>query len=252
MSEAERQVAALRQREGETREPVQEARSALGRAETEARTLAKILQAGSQGLFPSVVEQMKVDKGFETALGAALGEDLDLPLDRSAAAYWSDSVFAHETAALPEGATPLSSACARATTSLQRRLSQIGIVDEADAAKLAKQLRPGQRLVTKQGALWRWDGFIAGADAPTAAAQRLAQKNRLAELDAEVAAASAQVEQRACRPRPTPRRRWQNASMPSGRRARRRRRPCAASRWRARPWPPPSARRANCRAARRC
>ena len=192
VSEAERQVAALRQREGETREPVQEARSALGRAETEARTLAKILQAGSQGLFPSVVEQMKVDKGFETALGAALGEDLDSPLDRSAAAYWSDSVFAHETSELPDGATPLS-AHVRAPQQLQRRLSQIGIVDEADTAKLAKQLRPGQRLVTIKGALWRWDGFIAGADAPTAAAQRLAQKNRLAELDAEVAAASARL-----------------------------------------------------------
>jgi chromosome segregation protein len=192
VSEAERQVAVLRQREGETREPVQEARSALGRAETEARTLAKILQAGSQGLFPSVVEQMKVDKGFETALGAALGEDLDSPLDRSAAAYWSDSVFAHETQALPDGVTPLS-AHVRAPSQLQRRLSQIGIVEEADAAKLAKQLRPGQRLVTIKGALWRWDGFIAGADAPTAAAQRLAQKNRLAELDAEVSAAGVRL-----------------------------------------------------------
>lgn len=37
-------------------------------------------------------------------------------------------------------------------------------------------LRPGQRLVSKTGALWRWDGYTASADAPTPAAQRLAQK----------------------------------------------------------------------------
>ena len=54
-------------------------------------------------------------------------------------------------------------------------------------------LAPGQRLVSRDGALWRWDGFTAGADAPTAAAQRLAQKNRLAELDAEAVARDAQA-----------------------------------------------------------
>ena len=54
-------------------------------------------------------------------------------------------------------------------------------------------LKTGQRLVSTQGALWRWDGFTASADAPTAAAQRLAQKNRLAELDAEMAAAAQKV-----------------------------------------------------------
>ena len=189
VADAERHVALYRLKENDTREPVQEARTALGRVETEARTLANILNAGSKGLFPAVVEQMKVDKGFEVALGAALGEDLDSPLDRSAAAYWSDSIFVHEALDLPEGATPLS-AHVRAPAQLQRRLSQIGIVEAADAPRLLKLLRPGQRLVSKQGALWRWDGFVAGADAPTAAAQRLAQKNRLAELDAEVSEAT--------------------------------------------------------------
>ncbi len=187
--EAEAQVTSARQLEQEVRLPVQEARAALGRVETEARTLAKILNAGSQGLFPAVVEQLKVDKGFETALGAALGEDLDAPLDRSAAAYWSDSSFEHSTEALPDGAIALS-AHVRGPAQLQRRLSQIGIVEKAEGPRLAVKLKQGQRLVSKDGSLWRWDGFVAGSDAPTAAAQRLAQKNRLAELDAEVAEAT--------------------------------------------------------------
>ena len=51
-------------------------------------------------------------------------------------------------------------------------------------------LKPGQRLVSREGARWRWDGFTASADAPTAAAQRLAQKNRLAELDSDAVAAT--------------------------------------------------------------
>ncbi len=52
-------------------------------------------------------------------------------------------------------------------------------------------LKPGQRLVTRDGAVWRWDGHVTGADAPSAAALRLAQKNRLAELDGEVEDAQA-------------------------------------------------------------
>ncbi len=67
---------------------------------------------------------------------------------------------------------------------LARRLAQTGIVDAADGARLQARLRPGQRLVSTAGDLWRWDGYTAAADAPTAAARRLAQRNRLDELAA--------------------------------------------------------------------
>ena len=86
--------------------------------------------------------------------------------------------------------TPLS-AHVSGSALLKRRLDQIGLVDKADGARLQTELRPGQRLVSKTGDLWRWDGFVAAAEAPTAAAQRLAQRNRLAELDAELAEARA-------------------------------------------------------------
>jgi chromosome segregation protein len=69
---------------------------------------------------------------------------------------------------------------------LKRRLDQIGLVDKTDGARLQSELKPGQRLVSKTGDLWRWDGFVAASEAPTAAAQRLAQRNRLAELEAEL------------------------------------------------------------------
>ncbi len=48
---------------------------------------------------------------------------------------------------------------------------------------LQEQLKPGQRLVSREGGLWRWDGFRRSAGTPTAAAQRLRQRNRVAELD---------------------------------------------------------------------
>src|SRR5690606_28802078 len=70
---------------------------------------------------------------------------------------------------------------------LQQRLDQIGLVAAADGPRLQVVLAPGQRLVSREGALWRWDGMVAAADAPSAAAERLAQRNRLGELELEIA-----------------------------------------------------------------
>ncbi|TGT85131.1 MULTISPECIES: chromosome segregation protein SMC [unclassified Mesorhizobium] len=187
--QAEQSVIDARGAESAARPPLQDARAELARIETEARTLAKILNAASGDLFPSVLEQISVERGFETALGAALGEDLDVPLDRNAPAHWGESEIQPGDAALPEGIRSLAS-MVRAPAQLARRLAQIGIVEAADGRRLQGLLAPGQRLVSREGALWRWDGLTASADAPTAAAQRLAQKNRLAELDAEAVQAT--------------------------------------------------------------
>jgi len=189
VAQAEQSVIDARATESAARPPLQDARAELARIETEARTLAKILNAASGDLFPSVLEQISVERGFETALGAALGEDLDVPLDRSAPAHWGESQIQPGDAALPEGIKSLASVV-RAPAQLARRLAQIGIVEAADGRRLQALLAPGQRLVSREGALWRWDGLTASADAPTAAAQRLAQKNRLAELDAEAVQAT--------------------------------------------------------------
>ena len=186
---AEQAVAEARAAESAARPPLQDAKAELQRIETEARTLAKILNAASGDLFPSVLEQISVERGYETALGAALGEDLDVPLDRSAPVHWGQSAVQPGDAALPEGVKSLASVV-RAPAQLARRLAQIGIVEAADGRRLQAQLAPGQRLVSRDGALWRWDGLTASADTPTAAAQRLAQKNRLAELDAEAVQAA--------------------------------------------------------------
>ncbi|TIL83902.1 MAG: chromosome segregation protein SMC, partial [Mesorhizobium sp.] len=149
---AEQAVAEARAAESAARPPVQDAKAELARIETEARTLAKILNAASGDLFPSVLEQISVERGYETALGAALGEDLDVPLDRSAPVHWGQSEVQPGDAALPEGIKSLASVV-RAPAQLARRLAQIGIVESGDGKWLQAQLAPGQRLVSREGAL---------------------------------------------------------------------------------------------------
>ncbi|MBO9133595.1 chromosome segregation protein SMC [Rhizobium sp. B230/85] len=179
-------LAKARGTEAMARPPVEQARTRLNALETEARTIARMLDGGgAAGGFPPVADDISVDRGFETALGAALGDDLDTPLDPGAPAHWSDNGDGSNDPDLPEGATPLT-AHVGAPSALKRRLRQIGLVAGGDAVRLMAVLKPGQRLVTREGAVFRWDGHITGADAPSAAALRLAQRNRLAELQAEV------------------------------------------------------------------
>ena len=189
---AEQAVTEARAAEAAARPPLAEARAELQRIETESRTLAKMLNAASGDLFPAVLEKIRVQRGFETALGAALGEDLDVPLDRAAPAHWAETAIGEDDPALPAGVRPLSEVV-DAPPQLARRLAQIGVVDEADGPRLRRELKVGQRLVSAGGALWRWDGLTASADAPTAAALRLQQKNRLAELEAEATEATRRV-----------------------------------------------------------
>ncbi|MAN89174.1 MAG: chromosome segregation protein SMC [Algoriphagus sp.] len=158
----------------------------LNRLESEAETLARVLNVDGGSLWPAIVDALRVAPGMETALGAALGDDLEASDDTAAPLYWTESAGPDDPA-LPEGVVALSSHVS-GTALLKRRLDQIGVVDSAaDGARLMALLKPGQRLVSTDGGLWRWDGFVAKPDAPSAAAQRLAQRNRLAELDSEIA-----------------------------------------------------------------
>ncbi len=182
MLAAEGATARAREVEDQRRKPLEEAEGQLRELEAEARTIRQILNRAGQDLFPSVVEQMSVKPGYEAALGAALGEDLDVPLDTSAAIFWGKSGTQDSDPKLP-GNTRSLKEFVEAPSELARRLNQVGVVEKAVGAKLALQLKAGQRLVSKEGDLWRWDGYVASAEAPTAAAQRLAHKNRLAELE---------------------------------------------------------------------
>ena len=78
-----------------------------------------------------------------------------------------------------------------APAALARRLAQIGLVQNVDGPPLAHALQVGQRLVSVDGGLWRWDGFTIEAGAATAAATRLAQRNRLLQVGEERAEAEA-------------------------------------------------------------
>jgi chromosome segregation protein len=200
LSEAEAAAVAAEATQTNARAELETARAALGesekrmqRLETEAKTLSKMLSLETRSLWPPVIDHVSVEKGYEKALGAALGDDLDAPVDASAPMHWTEVAANGADPVLPQGAQALSR-FVKAPTQLARRLAQIGVVEREAGGKLAASLKTGQRLVSREGDLWRWDGFVAAAHAPTGAARRLAQRSRFTEIDTELAGARAEAD----------------------------------------------------------
>ncbi len=181
-------VAAL---EEAARTEINEIETAYRALDGEMRALKAMLAGPEEELdaaYQPLIDALKVKPGYEAALGAAFGEELDASTDTGSPIHWTDLPPLAGAMGLPGGAEVMTK-FVDGPSALSRRLSQIGVVaDAAEGEALQGALGPGQRLVSKEGGLWRWDGFTIAAGTPTAAARRLEQKNRLAEIEVEHAA----------------------------------------------------------------
>jgi chromosome segregation protein len=151
---------------------------AAGQIRTEMETLAKLLKPADDSGIPPVLDQVKVASGYELALAAALGDDLDAPVADEGAARWTLNGGGETDGGLPKPIEPMA-AHVVAPPELARRLKQVGVVPRSEGPRLQRLLKPGQRLVSLEGDLWRWDGFVASAEGALAAAGRLRERGRL-------------------------------------------------------------------------
>jgi chromosome segregation protein len=149
------------------------ARAALAAATSERDALAKALAQGG-GV---ALAEVRAEPGYERALAAALGDDLEAAVGGDGPRRWIGS---EPDAADPALVNGLEALALHASTppQLARRLSQIGVADEDTGQVLAI----GQRLVTRDGRSRRWDGFVAEAGG-AAAAERLIRANRLSDIE---------------------------------------------------------------------
>ena len=186
---AEQALATIEQARSETQSREADARAERSEAEgetnairAEVTALAKLVERDTaEG--GQIIDRLQVEKGFEKALGAALADDLRAPeVDVDGPTGWAVLPAYGQDQQLPDGVTALSQHVSVPDV-LGRRMGQIGLVDADDGNRLQPLLKPGQRLVSTEGDVWRWDGFRAWAeDAPSSAALRLQQLNRLEEL----------------------------------------------------------------------
>jgi chromosome segregation protein len=175
-----------------------EVETRLARLRAEAEGLRALLVPPPEaGSAPPVLAALQVARGFEAAVGAVFEDELLASLaeesSSSAPRFWATLAGPENGARLPEGARALGEAVA-APAALSRSLAQAGWVDSAETGRrLQPSLAPGQRLVDREGRLWRWDGFTSIKPGPSPAAQHLRHSNRLAVLKTELATAQEEV-----------------------------------------------------------
>lgn len=181
-----------------------DARAALGPLQTQVRSLEaelqgleRLLKSGTQASkFPRVIHDLHPEPGYERALAAALGDDVEASLDRAAPASWQ-GVTTQGEATVGEFASGIDALDkhVRAPGALAARLAQCGVVAREDGPRLLASLARGQRLVSLEGDLWRWDGFVRRADAAPQSAVLLEQRTRKAALESEIGLVRARFEQ---------------------------------------------------------
>ena len=183
---AEAERATAQDVEEKAREARQLTSETNGRLRAEETALLVLVRSEADGAWTPLLDEIEVEPGYEAALGAALGDDLQASADPEAPRHWRDLPPLADARPLPAGVEHLA-AHVHAPAALGRRLSQIGIAaDSVEARRLVEALRPGQRLVTRDGGLWRWDGFTTAIGAADAAEKRLRHRNRLTDLHAEL------------------------------------------------------------------
>ena len=185
---AERARAAAAEQANRARHHDSTTAAALAKLAAETNALAEVLSVKDGERWPPMVDALGVPPGLEAALGAVLGEELSAAADPAAARHWR---------ALPDlPAAPLPgpglAELVTGPAAMGRALACIGLV-ETDAEGDAKHasLGAGQTLVSRAGAVWRWDGYTIRSGTRTAAAVRLQQRNRLGGLRAQMADAKA-------------------------------------------------------------
>ncbi len=149
--------------------------------------LEKLLKANagqSKVNAEPVLSALRVQDGFETALAAVIGDALQAPAGaQDKGDFWLET----EAAGLPElpaGVTAFAQVVDAAPAELSLRLAACGVAETtAQAAALQSQLHPGQRLTTREGGLWRWDGYTALPGKVPGAARLLEQRRRAEELE---------------------------------------------------------------------
>ncbi|MBT2185971.1 chromosome segregation SMC family protein [Sphingobium nicotianae] len=161
------------------------ARATAAALDSEAKALAKGIESLGDGY--RAIDKISVEPGYERALAAALGDDLSAGIGEQGLARWAGAIIMALDPPLPDGCDSLADHV-KAPHVLARRLAQIAVA-EADTGQ---SLHVGQRMVTLDGKMRRWDGFIV-EEGGVAAAERLIRLNRLEAISKERPAVLAAV-----------------------------------------------------------
>ena len=165
----------------------------IARLQAEIDALQYLLADQEDGEARPVIDQLAVRDGMEIALAAYLADELSLPVGAGRRGYWQSTP--QKTDLQPPAGTTALADYVSGVPALTTSLAGVGVIgDAAQAESLQKQLRPGQAITSKDGSLWRWDGFVRLASQADKSAERIRQRQRPDQLQTELTAIAKKAE----------------------------------------------------------
>lgn len=168
--------------ENECRQQKDEISNKYNKLKAQADGLSSIIGKGGKSINRPALDEIKVAAGYERAVAAALGDDLDGAIANDGDIVWRGA-NAQEIAwpdTINQNLKTLKDVVS-APKELNARLVAVAIIDDETFAKI-DALPIGLRIVTLNGDLKRWDGFTKSRNAQSSSAIRLEQKNQLTDL----------------------------------------------------------------------
>ena len=111
----------------------------------------------------TVFDKLEIENGFESCLDALFFSELEYPVITKRKISGWQNVLDKIDNKIIKNFSNLDNLSSRikGPDVLNYLFEHVGIVSSTEEGdKLSKMLLPGQQLITKEGDLWRWDGFV--------------------------------------------------------------------------------------------
>ena len=118
------------------------------------------IETGSQRNNNPIIDYLDFEDGYEKAVAAVFSDELIASINQEQASHWRILTY-NQNSVFPEGITKFSNLI-KTPENLKKKLDFVGLIKEKSSVlNLQENLLPGQILVSLEGEIWRWDGYVS-------------------------------------------------------------------------------------------
>ncbi|MDC0058062.1 AAA family ATPase [Pelagibacteraceae bacterium] len=133
-----------------------------------------------------IIDYLDFEDGYERAVATVFSDELIASINEEQASHWRILTY-NQNSVFPEGIKKFSNLI-KAPENLRKKLDFVGLIeDKSTALNLQENLLPGQILVSLEGEIWRWDGYVSKGkqNSSTKAVLEQLKNRRLKQLSKE-------------------------------------------------------------------
>ncbi len=169
--------------ENNIRQEQSEIQKSLNQISAELNGLKAINKDDNKSKNP-LIKSLKIQSGYEKAIAAIFGDEINADINLKSDIFWANdiSVINNDSLKFDFPIIDTLDKFTNAPEELVLKLKATAIVENEVFASV-KTFKIGQTIVSLDGDLKRWDGYVKTKNAPLNSAVRLAQIRRISELE---------------------------------------------------------------------